>query len=655
MKKKDKILVWTTKKDIPERLNKEIDSHTFVKTSYKAELLALTTTKDVVLVLIEIDITDLKSGIKVIRDIRRLSQKVPIVVLSKELSPLLINEIIQLDVYDYLVTPLSTKEIKRILDNLEHEVEGKESYALLYNLSEKLQQLSVENVIIKVLNSTYDLDTILDIIIEKSIELVNVEASSILLFNEKMDRLIFSAVYGDKKNLIRGKSLKLGQGIAGWVAKEHKPLIVNDVEEDDRFYSKIDKSTKFRTKSILCVPIMAGNKIHGVIELLNKNRGEFNDDDLEKIMTLASFAAFALNKSYLIKKERKRVEEITLLFELGTYLSGMLNLEELLQQSAQLIRRTFGFYYIGITLVNPEEGLLELKSFDSEEKIEPKRKKVTFNQGLMGWVVKKGVPLRVGDVTKDSRYLKGISSVRSEMVIPLKRKDVILGVIDIGSKECNAFNDDDQILTEQIARLLSISIENAMLYKRLRSLAVIDDLTQLFNARYCDITLERLRKEKQSTFSIIFLDLDFFKLVNDQFGHQMGGKLLREVGIVVKAGVKKNGITIRYGGDEYIIILAGIGKETAYQIAKKIYNLVNNTLFLKSDGIDYHVTASLGVASSPDDSTKGEEVLRLADRAMYWVKNHGRNNIKIYDSDVIVLSDYPLLGKLGVDTIDTKT
>ncbi len=640
MRKKRKVLIWTKETDASEVLNKESKDLNFIRTSYKAELLALAAGKEISLILVEINPPEIKSGIKTVRDLRHIAPDVSIVVFSNQLLPIIINAISSLDIHDYLVTPLNPNEIKRIINELEKGKKGKENLALLYNLSEKLQQLSIENEIIKVLNTTFELNSILDIIIEKAIELVNVEASSILLFNENRDKLIFNAAYGKKSDMIRGSSIKLEQGIAGWVAKEGKPVIVNDVVGDKRFFNGIDKLTEFKTRSILCTPIMAEKRIHGVIELINKKKGEFSGDDLEKIMTLSSLAGFALNKANLIKTERKRMEEITLLFELGTYLSGMLNLEELLQRSVQLIRRSFGFYYIGIALIIPEEGVLELKSFDSEEKIHPKRRKVAIDQGLMGWVVRHGVPLRIGDVKKDKRYLKGIESVYSEMVIPLKRKDTILGVMDIGSKKYNAFNNADQILTEQIARFLSISIENAMLYKKVGRLAIIDDLTQLFNARYCHITLDKLRKEKQETFSIIFLDLDFFKLVNDRFGHQIGGKLLKEVGKKVKIVVGRSGTTIRYGGDEYVIILPGVKKDGVLQTARNILHLINNTAFLNEDGINYHITASLGIASSPEDATEGEDVLKLADRAMYWVKSHGRNGIKVYDKDAVGVLDY---------------
>jgi len=641
----DKVLIWTKKQKFPESFYNQFNDIQFIETSYKAELLALVCTKDIVFTLVEIDPANLQAGVKVIKDIRQISNKIPIVIFSKKLAPTIINEIISFTIYDYLIEPLSKDEIKRISKELKTGVRGKENYSLLYNLMDKLQELYIKNDIIKLLNITLELDTILDIIIKKAIELVNVEAASILLFNESEDYLIFNAVYGKKSDILKGKKLQSNQGIAGWVARKGKPLIVNNVKDDKRFYSNIDKSTQFTTRSILCAPIKAQKRIHGVIELLNKKNEDFTNDDLEKIMMIAHFAAFALNKSNLIKNEKRKVEEITLLFEIGTYLSSMLNLDELLKRSVQLIRRSFGFYYIGIALINNEDSVLELKNFDSTGKVKPKKTKLSLDKGLLGWVIQHGVPIRIGDVMKDPRYIKGIEGICSEMVIPLKRKNIILGVIDIGSKEINAFNDRNQILTVQIARLLSVSIENAMLYTKVGRLAIIDDLTTLFNARYCHITIKRLMEEKQKVFSIIFLDMDFFKLVNDQFGHQVGGKLLREIGGLIKRKIEKEGIAIRYGGDEYVIILPGIGKTEASQIAKMILYSIDNAVFLKREGINYHITASLGVASSPEDSTDGEHILSFADRAMYWVKKNGRNGIKPYDSDVTDLTKYPMSGE----------
>ena len=638
-----KVLVWTEDKQLLEQLKEVIDEFHVFQLSYPAELLALAAGKNAALVLLEIDPQHIKDSVKIVMDVRQLAPDVPIVIFSQKLSPIIIHEIVPLGVYDYLLSPLNPAEIKRILLEIEHGKKGRENLALLFHLAEKLEQLTVENDIIRLLNTSIELDDILEVIIKKAMELVSVEASSILLFSEKKDKLTFRAVHGSCTETLRGKSLTLDQGVAGWVARESKSAIVNDVQHDERFFSGIDKMTSFTTRSILCVPIKAMFTTHGVIELINKKKGPFTPDDLDKIFTLASFAALALNKSNYIKAERQRVEQITLLFEIGTYLAGMLNLEELLQNSAQLIRRSFDFHYIGIAIVNHEEGILELKSFDSEERIEPTRRKVAFDQGLMGWVVRHGAPLRIDDVQRDKRYLKGIKGVRSEMVIPLKRKDTILGVIDIGSKECNAFGDNDQILTEQIARLLSISIENAMLYKKVGRLAITDDLTGLFNARYCHITLDRLKKQKINQFSIIFLDLDFFKLVNDQFGHQLGGKLLREVGYIVKKTTRRKGIAIRYGGDEYVSILPRITKKETLALAKTIHKTINNSAFLTNHGINYHITASLGIACSPEHALDGEQVLRLADRAMYWVKNHGRNGIKVYGHDVVGVSAYTQL------------
>ncbi|OQX52383.1 MAG: hypothetical protein B5M53_08660 [Candidatus Cloacimonas sp. 4484_209] len=643
MESKEKVLIWSSNRNIKSQFSLKNSNIDFITASYEAELLALVKGSEISLILIEVNTETPQETIKIIHDIRQISFEIPLIIFSDRLFPQVINKVSNYNIYDYFLLPLPVDEIQRIIDEIKHKKKGTKNLTLLVKLSEKLQQLSIENEIIKLINTESDINIILKHILKRVANLLNVKAGIVLLKNERDDTLLINNVYPDTFEKFKGEVLAAANTAAEWAINHNEPFISNVVNQ--KTIPAICGKTNANPRTIISVPIKVKKTTFGVIELYDKIHCNFTNDDIEKTNIFASLAGLALNKFNLTQKEWKRMEEITLLFEIGTYLSGMLDLQELLQRSVQLIRRSFGFYYIGIALINQEKQTLELKSFDSAEKVTPIRREVSLNQGLMGWAAKHGTPIRIANVQKDKRYLKGIQSVRSEMVIPLKRKNTILGVIDLGSKKLNGFNDDDQILTEQIARLLSISIENAMLYNKVKRLAIIDDLTGLYNARFCHITLEKLMTNKHPQFSIIFLDLDFFKLVNDRFGHQIGGKLLMEVGTLIRTTINKNNISIRYGGDEYVIILPGMDKKAASNVASNILNAINKTIFLKKDGINYHITASLGVSSFPQDANDGGEILRFADRAMYWVKNHGRNNIKLYDKDVIGISNYRIFGQ----------
>ncbi|MEW6096193.1 MAG: HD domain-containing phosphohydrolase [bacterium] len=153
----------------------------------------------------------------------------------------------------------------------------------------------------KELAATMDLDELLTKIMESAKQVCDVKADSILLLDKKEEELYFRIALGEKGDEIKKIVLPVGEGIAGWVAKSGEPLIVNDVSIDPRFSKRTDEITKFKTKSILCVPIKFKGEILGVLEVLNKsNDEEFTDTDLQYLTVLASQAAVALNNSQLM-------------------------------------------------------------------------------------------------------------------------------------------------------------------------------------------------------------------------------------------------------------------------------------------------------------------------------------------------------------------
>ncbi len=153
---------------------------------------------------------------------------------------------------------------------------------------------------IGLVNSTLDLSTVLDMLMSLACQLVNAEASSILLLDEEKGQLYFAAATGKKKEEVRKIYLDRGEGIAGWVAEHGQPMFVPDVSKDARFSSKVDKLSGFKTQSILAVPLKIENKLIGVAEVVNKkDSGNFGPDDLELLQTLSTTGALAIQKAHL--------------------------------------------------------------------------------------------------------------------------------------------------------------------------------------------------------------------------------------------------------------------------------------------------------------------------------------------------------------------
>jgi diguanylate cyclase (GGDEF)-like protein len=184
-----------------------------------------------------------------------------------------------------------------------------------------------------------------------------------------------------------------------------------------------------------------------------------------------------------------------------------------------------------------------------------------------------------------------------------------------------------------VARHAGLALNNLGRLEEARDLAYVDDLTQLFNTRYLDLTLER-EMSSGKPFSVLFLDLDRFKEVNDQHGHLSGSQLLVEVGRVLRSCVRDEDVIARFGGDEYVVVLVGIDAGGGLKVAERIRRAIEDHRFLSREGGRVRITASIGLASHPEHAATKEELIDMADRAMYRGKRTTRNVVYIASKDL---------------------
>jgi len=180
-------------------------------------------------------------------------------------------------------------------------------------------------------------------------------------------------------------------------------------------------------------------------------------------------------------------------------------------------------------------------------------------------------------------------------------------------------------VAEYLARHLGLAWEHLERFARVEDLAYLDDLTHLYNARYLDEALEREMQAGRGPFSLLFLDLDHFKSVNDAHGHLVGSKLLVEAARVVKSCTRDQDIVARWGGDEYVVLLRETDSGGALKVAERIRRTVESHAFLAREGYGLGVTVCIGVASHPEHGVDRRTLLDLADRAMYRGKRTSRN------------------------------
>jgi len=484
------------------------------------------------------------------------------------------------------------------------------------------------DIISAINNPNKSIDEILHIIMTNISKLVHAEAWSLLVVDENRNQLVFQEVFGEKKSELTGVRIPMDKGVAGWVVMNKKPVMVSNAYNDERFFDKVDRKTKFTTRSILAVPMITKGKVVGVVEVLNKKGGDnFTKDDLDKINAYIQQAALALENANLMKKLTEKVGYLTLIASINRSITSILQLDTLLKKSAYLIRNAFNYHYVCIGLIKGKNVILQGYSISNGSS--PRNSIIPAGEGIVGHVVKTRKRMIVDNILNDKKYKKGIADTMSEMVIPIKRKGQILGVIDIGSKKEADFSDENAEIIEQVALQLGVAIENAKLYENLRESAFKDELTGLYNSRYTVGPMRNLIENARISnlpVTLIFLDLDHFKWVNDSFDHIVGSTLLKKVAQRIMRVIKKEGIGIRYGGDEYIIVLPGKTLKEGVELAELLRKRISGRKFKISKEIYYRINASFGVSSFPEPAENIEELIRTADIAMYKVKELGRNN-----------------------------
>ena len=237
------------------------------------------------------------------------------------------------------------------------------------------------------------------------------------------------------------------------------------------------------------------------------------------------------------------------------------------------------------------------------------------------------------DMRRDSRLPD--ASVGAVIAFPLSCRGRRVGALVAIDRQPSA---REPKLSESMLRAVrvllepaSVALDNSLLLKRAEALSVTDDLTSLYNSRYLNLVLRRETKRASRSgrpLSLLFIDLDGFKAVNDTHGHMFGSRALVEAAAVIRSSARETDVVARFGGDEFALILPDTGGEGAFAVGERIRERIAAHNFLAEDRLNIHLTASVGVATLPDVAASADELMQAADKAMYQVKDSGKNGIQ---------------------------
>lgn len=333
----------------------------------------------------------------------------------------------------------------------------------------------------------------------------------------------------------------------------------------------------------------------------------------------------------------RHIQELTIFHEVAKALTSSLNLDSILQTIMEKVAEYFRPDTWSLLMVDEDSDEMYFAIAVGDAAGALKNVRLKVGEGIAGWVARNGESLIVPDAYTDPRFAKTIDEktkfqTRSIICIPLKSKQRVLAVIQLINVPMDNFGDNELFFLQAICDYAAIAIDNARAVERIQELTITDDCTGLYNARHLYKTLETevYRSSRFGyEFSILFIDLDHFKSVNDTHGHLVGSKLLAEIGYLIKAQLRLIDFAFRYGGDEFVVLLPQTGKDQALVVAKRLRDGLRASSFCREEGLNLNVRASIGVATYPHDARSAHDVIRQADGMMYMVKNSTRDNIGI--------------------------
>jgi len=314
--------------------------------------------------------------------------------------------------------------------------------------------------------------------------------------------------------------------------------------------------------------------------------------------------------------------ELRIIYRIAQETTAVLDLDTLLTRIVTIIREVMGYYMVSILL--PVNDASELRvGAHSGYSLDITGLTIPVGEGITGWVYVHGVPHIVADVQADSRYISLDDQVRSELAFPLMSRGRVVGVLNAESQHTDAFSEADVALMSAVASQLASCLEVAQLHDTLKREASHDPLTRLNNRRHF---LERIQQEIAraneggETFSIVFLDVDELKRINDTYGHLAGDALLREVSNALMDAVRGEDVVARYGGDEFVVLLPSTPAAAAASVAQRIADGIARHRFMAGRELLQIPGVSLGLANFPQDGATAEELLASADATLYRQK-----------------------------------
>jgi diguanylate cyclase (GGDEF)-like protein len=416
--------------------------------------------------------------------------------------------------------------------------------------------------------------------------------------------------FGHDKTPARGTRGPVeGEGLTRWVVRYLEAVVVDDVSLDPRY-----RGSRASVRSMAAIPLRGRKGVRGVLDVESERLAAFGEQDLAALSSVVSQLSLALSAL-----ERRDV--LSRIYAFGQRVSEAISVDQIVASTLDFLAEQFSYPLASIFL-HGRDGALSvagLRGPYSERGVDAGWT-LPSGAGIVSWVARNKRFALVNDVTSDPRYFEALPGMRSEIAVPLLFAETLVGILNVESPQPSFFDDEDRVLLEVVANHLATALANLSSQESLREQAIRDPLTGLFNRHYFNsiIAPELSRSDRYARpFSVMMIDVDNFRAVNNRFGHLKGDEVLQETSRLLLDQVRSSDRVIRYGGDEFLIFMPETEEGEAALVASRLREQMAHLPRRTGVG-EIPMGLSIGTYTrQPREKWTLEAILEEADRRLY--------------------------------------
>jgi len=495
-----------------------------------------------------------------------------------------------------------------------------ENYVLSHDAYRRTKEYELLTEIGKAISSRLDQDEILRTI---QVELGQIfDTSHFYIAFQESEEIRFELEVRDSRELPK-RTRELRNAFTEYVIRTGEPLLIRSDLEITRQRLGIGHVPKRPAKCLIAAPIFMGSKASGIMVAMNPDREfVFEQRDLDVLVTAAGQVSVAVENARLFADEQRRSRQLAFLNNISRTAISSDDPVHMLTEIASEIQKNFSFDHIGIGLLDRGTKEVEIKA-EAGATAHAMGKRIALGTGILGRVARTGERALVQNALPGN-LTSILPDARAVLCIPITYGESLLGVLNVESRNENAFSPQDVLILNTLADLLATALHNAFVFQKLQQQSITDGLTGIKTRRFFweALSAEWKRASRSGRpFSVVLIDLDKFKEVNDTMGHFEGDLVLARVGRLLEQKSRQSNVVARYGGDEFIVLMPETGSEQAQVLAERLRQWLATDPMLA----EHRITGSFGVASFPMHGFSIEDIIRVADAGMYVSKRSGGN------------------------------